>query len=80
MSESQRLLDNTDDVSFGTGAMRFADLTDHIDDANDFSRVEGAGARIRAKFFLQVSPGTHPVFEVGIIFYRYICLVKAPTP
>lgn len=70
--ESERLLDNTDGVSFGTGAMRFADLTDHMDDADDSLESKQQEKLSERRFFYKSIAALMAYFVVGIVFYCFI--------
>jgi len=71
--ENTSLLDNTDGISFGTGAMRFADLTDHWDDANDSLESKEQEQKSEATFFRKSACGLFTYILVGTIFYCWIC-------
>lgn len=78
--EAERLLDNTDGVSFGTGAMRFADLTDHMDDADDSLESKEQERASERRFFYKSLGGLSLYFLVGIVFYCYIRPLEGEAP
>ena len=78
--EAERLLDNTDDVSFGTGAMRFADLTDHMDDADDSLESKAQERVSERRFFYKSLVGLIFYFLVGMVFYCYIRPLEGAAP
>ena len=71
--ENTNLLDNTDDISFGTGAMRFADLTDHMDDADDSLESKHEEQKSEAAFFRKSAICVISYILIGMIFYCWIC-------
>ena len=78
--ENTSLLDNTDGISFGTGAMRFADLTDHWDDADDSLQTKEQEITSEAAFFRKSALGLLAYVATGTIFYCWICPLEDGNP
>ena len=70
--ESEGLLDNTDNHHVFTGAGRFADLTDHMDDADDSLQTKEQEQQSEATFFKKSAFGLFAYLTIGTIFYAYI--------
>lgn len=78
--EGERLLDNTDGISFGSGAMRFADLTDHWDDADDSLETKEEEQKSEASFFRKSALGLFVYLAVGVVFYSCVSPLENTNP
>ena len=78
--EGNRLLDNTDGFHYYNGAMRVADLHDHMDDADDSFQTKQQENKAETIFFRKSALALLLYFFLGTIFYSYVCPLKGAVP